>query len=212
MRREQNERLGAGQATPAAPERLLFCALELFARKGYAATTVREIVQAAKVAKPVLYYYFRNKEGIYIELMRSAFVKFEAVVDETTKEERPSRDRILRLCDRVFALFLENVELARVMNSVYYGPPQGAPFFDFEVYHRKFQDAITALVAQGMRSGEFRKGNVADDALAIIGAINMAMEMRLCHPEVELGREGLARILNVIFNGVRKQARKGVRR
>ncbi len=209
MRRERTDGAAVG---PGARERLLVRALELFARKGYAATTVREIVQAAKVAKPVLYYYFRNKEGIYIELMRSAFVKFEAVVDESTQEEGPSRERILRLCDRVFALFLENAELARVMNSVYYGPPQGAPFFDFEVYHRKFQDAITTLVTEGMRSGEFRKGQIADGALAIIGAINIAMEMRLCHPEVELGREGLARILKVIFDGVRQQARKGVRR
>ncbi|MEW6368210.1 MAG: TetR/AcrR family transcriptional regulator [Acidobacteriota bacterium] len=209
MNREQ---AGGTALGPGARERLLACALELFARKGYAATTVREIVQAANVAKPVLYYYFRNKEGIYIELMRSAFVKFEAVVDESTQEPAPAGDRILRLCDRVFALFLENVELARVMNSVYYGPPQGAPFFDFEVYHRKFQDATTALVSQGMRSGEFRKGSVDDAALAIIGALNIAMEMRLCHPEVELGRRGLARILRVIFEGVRRRERKGARR
>ena len=58
-------------------ERLLTGATELFTRKGYAATTVREIVAAAGVTKPVLYYYFRNKEGIYLELIRGAFAKFE---------------------------------------------------------------------------------------------------------------------------------------
>ena len=36
----------------------------LFAERGYDATSVREIVEAAGVAKPTLYYYFRSKEGL----------------------------------------------------------------------------------------------------------------------------------------------------
>ena len=61
-------------------QRLLEGAAELFTQKGYAATTVREIVAAAGVTKPVLYYYFRNKEGIYLELMREAFAKMDDLV------------------------------------------------------------------------------------------------------------------------------------
>jgi AcrR family transcriptional regulator len=39
-------------------------AARLFAERGYEATSVREIVEAAGVAKPTLYYYFRSKEGL----------------------------------------------------------------------------------------------------------------------------------------------------
>src|SRR5271166_2156862 len=39
-------------------------AARLFAERGYDATSVREIVEAAGVAKPTLYYYFRSKEGL----------------------------------------------------------------------------------------------------------------------------------------------------
>ena len=39
-------------------------AARLFAQNGYDATSVREIVEAAGVAKPTLYYYFRSKEGL----------------------------------------------------------------------------------------------------------------------------------------------------
>jgi len=39
-------------------------AARLFAQRGYDATSVREIVEAAGVAKPTLYYYFRSKEGL----------------------------------------------------------------------------------------------------------------------------------------------------
>src|ERR1700691_3525680 len=36
----------------------------LFAERGYDATSVREIVEAAGVAKPTLYYYYRSKERL----------------------------------------------------------------------------------------------------------------------------------------------------
>ena len=41
-------------------ERLLETATELFAEKGYAGASVREIVEKAGVSKPVLYYYFKS--------------------------------------------------------------------------------------------------------------------------------------------------------
>ena len=45
--------------------RLLETATELFAEKGYAGASVREIVEKAGVSKPVLYYYFKSKEGLF---------------------------------------------------------------------------------------------------------------------------------------------------
>jgi AcrR family transcriptional regulator len=52
--------------------RILDSAVRLFARKGFAATSVREIVQEADVTNPMLYYYFDSKEGLFsflIDLM-----------------------------------------------------------------------------------------------------------------------------------------------
>ncbi len=44
-------------------------AARLFAERGYDATSVREIVAAAGIAKPTLYYYFRSKEGLASALL-----------------------------------------------------------------------------------------------------------------------------------------------
>ena len=48
--------------------RLLEAATALFAEKGYASTYVREIVTRAGVTKPVLYYYFKNKGGLFYSI------------------------------------------------------------------------------------------------------------------------------------------------
>ncbi len=191
-------------------QRLLASATDLFTRKGYAATTVREIVGAAGVTKPVLYYYFRNKEGIYLELMREAFSRLEELIASSAGDRGSATQKLLRLCDRLYTLFMEHVKVARVMYSIYYGPQQGAPFFDFDSYHLKFQEAVRRLIQEGIRKGEFRKGNAEDMTWAILGAINVAIEVHLGHTELELGREGLARVLRLIFQGI--SAEKGRRK
>jgi len=190
--------------------RLLAAATDLFTQKGYAATTVREIVGAAGVTKPVLYYYFRNKEGIYLELMGEAFARVDGLIAGIAGDQGSAAQRLLRLCDRAYTLFTEKVKVVRVMYAIYYGPHQGAPFFDFDAYHHKFLEGVRRLIEEGIREGEFRKGNPDDMAWAVIGAINVAMEIHLGHPELQLGREGLARVLKLIFQGI--SAEKGRRK
>jgi TetR/AcrR family transcriptional regulator len=191
-----------------ARRRLLDGAAELFTRKGYSAATVREIVAAAGVTKPVLYYYFRSKEGIYLELMREAFAKMDELLSVLPGARGSATRKLLRLCDQTYSLFMENVKVARVMYAIYYGPQQGAPFFDFDAYHVRFIEAIRRIVAEGIRKGEFRKGNPEEISWAIIGAVNVAMEVHLGHTELELGREGLARVLKLIFQGIGAHRRR----
>lgn len=183
-------------------ERLLASALELFTRKGYASTTVREIVTTAGVTKPVLYYYFRKKEGIYLELIHRVSSKFDVLLDGLGHGHGSVTERLLHFSDEVFSLFMENIEVARLMYSIYYGPPQGAPFFDFESYQLKFQHRIRCLIKEGIRQEEFQKGRLEDMMWAILGAVNIAMEVQLCHPGMGVDRKRLVRILNLIFRGI----------
>jgi len=202
--RERKETGAGGEAR----ERLLSGATALFASKGYAATTVREIVERAGVTKPVLYYYFRSKEGIYLDLMREPFGKFTALVEETVLEAGSARERLFRLSLMAYDIFVENLDTARVMYSIYYGPPQGAPFIDFDAYHRRFQEAVLQVLRDGVRDGEFRRVDPHDAMWAVIGAVNVAMEVELCHPPQSLGRDGVRRVLKTVLEGIAMK-RKG---
>ena len=208
------EKQGKGQRASdgMARGRLLKSATELFTRKGYAGTTVREIVAAAAVTKPVLYYYFRNKEGIYLELMRGGLHRFDRLLEETLSTGGSAAERLTHLSTRVFSLLLEHIDVARLMYSIYYGPPQGAPYIDFDAYHRKLQDVIRGLVREGIRKGEFRRGNVEDMMWALNGALNVAMESQLCQPGAALDKEGLRRVLRIIYRGIAADGVAGKKR
>lgn len=107
--------------------RLLAAATELFTIKGYAATSVREIVEAAGVSKPVLYYWFGNKEGIYLELMTEPFGRFTALLEECLGTAGSPCGRLVDLLDRTLMLVRENLGGTRLMYSIYYGPPRALP-------------------------------------------------------------------------------------
>jgi AcrR family transcriptional regulator len=52
-------------------QQLISVALELFARRGYRATTMDDIADAAGVTKPLLYQHFSSKRALYLELVDS---------------------------------------------------------------------------------------------------------------------------------------------
>ncbi|HEX2849624.1 MAG TPA: helix-turn-helix domain-containing protein [Acidimicrobiales bacterium] len=60
--------------TPQGVERkqqLLEHAARLFAERGYAETRIADIVKAAGVAKGLFYWYFENKEALFLELVQT---------------------------------------------------------------------------------------------------------------------------------------------
>lgn len=187
-------------------ERLLTAALELFTAKGYAATSVREIVAAAGVTKPVLYYYFGSKEGLYLELMAKPFEEFSAILAETLDGGRGAGERILILCDRLFQLLVERLAAARLMYAIYYGPPQGAPFVDLESYHLRLHEVFGELVKSGMERGELIETEVADLVWVVLGILNIALEEQLSQRPPRIGRQGLARVLELALARFSKEA------
>src|SRR5580704_16421773 len=50
-------------------EQLVLVALELFAHRGYRATTMDDIAERAGVTKPLLYQHFSSKRALYLELV-----------------------------------------------------------------------------------------------------------------------------------------------
>jgi AcrR family transcriptional regulator len=182
--------------------RLMTSAIAVFARKGYAATTVREIVEAAGVTKPALYYHFGSKEGIFRAMMGEALQEFEATAASALGTEGSAEQRLLGFFDSMFALILDHIDVMRVLDAIYYGPPQGAPFFDFEVLHKRFIEIVRGLICEGIESGEFRPGDPDDLTWAIVGPFEVVRGMSLSRPELDFGRDRLARLLKVVFRGL----------
>jgi len=83
---------GATKRLPADRRRqqLLDVSLTLFAERGFNATTMDDIAEAAGVTKPLLYQHFVSKRALYLELVESvAVTMLEAVGKAVAAAESP---------------------------------------------------------------------------------------------------------------------------
>jgi len=71
-------------------------ALPLFARKGFAETTTKELAQAAGVSEPLLYKHFPSKEALYAEIQNFTCKGIDPVVQKLTDLE-PSTSTLVHL-------------------------------------------------------------------------------------------------------------------
>lgn len=185
-----------------ARERLLTAALALFNEKGYAAASVRELVQAAGVTKPVLYYYFGNKEGIYLELMENSYRTFETLAERIVSLDGSAQEKIVQFCRELFDISLELLPQVRLIYAIYYGPQQGAPQFDLEAYSVRLMELIQRLVSEGVAAGELGENSVEDMARAIIAILTSSINEQLSRRPTKLDRESLARMLHLLLGGM----------
>ena len=182
--------------------RLLNAAVRVFDRKGYAAASVREVAEMAGVTKPAVYYHFGSKEGLLLAILHQAERQLSHTLEQAALRPGPARERIVALCEDVYALFGQHVPLARVAHAVFLGPPDGAPPFDVTVFEVKFRRTIERMVEAGVASGEFRPVAIDDVALGVMAMLELCNERQL-HPAFEpVGPGVVRRLITLFFDGV----------
>lgn len=73
-------------------EQLVEIGREVFAERGYEATTVEEIASRAKVSKPIVYQHFGGKEGLYAVIVDREMARIVTAISRAISSGSP-RDR-----------------------------------------------------------------------------------------------------------------------
>lgn len=183
-------------------QRLLDAAIQLFTERGYTATSVREIVERAGVSKPALYYRFASKESLYLAILNDLARYADEVIAKTRPGAGPVRERLEKFLVGMFEAFEEKKASVRLINAVFWGPAQGAPPFDFQTFHNKLLVVLREIVGEGIATGELRAADPADMTLALMGVLSFTMDLTLARPELGVGKDGLRRALDLLFQGL----------
>jgi AcrR family transcriptional regulator len=165
-------------------------AAELFARQGYAATGIAEIVEVTGVARGALYYYIGSKENLLVEIQNRVMRPLLAAVRRIAALDE---DPVLRL-RMVSQTLLENI-LARLDHVwVYehdYRTLRGANRSRLLRQRREFENIVQDLLIAAMDDGSFRK---LDPRLAMLQFLNIHNHTyQWVDPEGEWDAEFLSR-------------------
>ena len=160
--------------TPSA-DRILLSALELFSSKGYDATSVREICEAAGITKPTLYHFFGSKEGVYRALVDGALDDFRQAVTRAMQAPGSAVDRLRRVGRAYFESARGRRDLLRFIFGLIHNPATSAPRTDFPRFYDEVVAQIAAEVEAGVARGEFVPGRADLRMLILMGALGEAL-------------------------------------
>jgi len=186
---------------PNTRERLLETATELFAEKGYAGTSVREIVDRAGVSKPVLYYYFKSKEGLFYAILEWAADVQQKILDEIFATSGTVLDRFIFFYRRISEGVQQYQNLYKMIHGLIYGPPQGAPEYDFPKYQRHMFNAVKQIYINGLTAGEVKPADEDEVAFLVLSLIDFNLNMNQVLPELA-DPQRPERLLRLAFQGL----------
>ena len=107
-------------------EKILDAAEDLFAEKGYDATSLGDVADTVGIRSPSLYNHFRNKEALYTAVVERLIARFAFPLLEMLNEEVTHKS-VLKWLVKLVNLHHDNPNFARLMqHAALSGGPQQA--------------------------------------------------------------------------------------
>ena len=96
-------------------EYLIRAAIDLFAKKGFADTSIRDIGKAAKVNVALIYYYFKDKEEILNQIITRAASRLVVILREIQESEPDPLECLKKMIYRQIRFAAESWKETKVM-------------------------------------------------------------------------------------------------
>lgn len=185
---------------PSLARRILREAIVLFATHGFAGTSIRQVVSAAGCTKPALYYYFANKEELYLRAVDDALAQLD-VLESVVDGGGSVRERMLAGLDGLRAHVQERPEALRLLFRAEMRKEEGQPEVDLRSFRARDLQRIEGLLREGVLRGELRPDlDVRDAAVALVGTAHLHLQLWLDGTPLppDLG----SRVVTLFFAGI----------
>jgi TetR/AcrR family transcriptional regulator, cholesterol catabolism regulator len=166
--------LRGSQTNPERREQIVAAAAELFARQGYAETSLQDIMDSLGVTGAAYYYYFANKEAVLLEILDSALARVEQVLLELELDpDLSAEEKLRRTIEAHSKAIAENAQAASVLFSEV-AKNNGKPFRAIHNRMRAYTDEVIDLYRQGVADGSLLDVEPRLAVYALLGMANWA--------------------------------------
>ena len=153
-------------------ERIFLEAWAMFQQLGFRGTSVDELCLRCGITKPTLYYYFGNKENLFVHVLMRQLQGFGSVL----AADQPLDQRLTELAQAVFAAF--TADIGSMMRDMEHVLDQALHDAMDQAFHRELFDPLTNAMRDGMENGELRQGEPEFYAWIFLGLVNTFVRSR----------------------------------
>jgi len=177
-------------------------AMELFAQKGYDATSVEEITSIVGIAKGTLYYHFSSKEEIFNFLIEEGMNLLKNSIEIKTSKFTNSIDKIKAVILIQIKSIVKYENLITLVISQMWGKEERNSRCRDYIY--EYIKILETIIKEGIEKGEIRNGNPKAIASGIFGFTCSSLLYKL-NNEKELDIQEIYKdFSNYAVNGLRK--------
>jgi AcrR family transcriptional regulator len=184
-------------------EQLIAVGRQVFAERGFEATSIEEIADRAKVSKPVVYEHFGGKEGLHAVIVDRAVQDLMSRLLQSLEADHP-RDQVARAADS-FLRFVETEEDAfRVLIQ---DAPGGGGGGSLPSLLADVATNVETVFARQLKAHGFDRRMAPVLARALVGMVALTGQWWL--DERKPKREVVAStIMNLVWNGLKDLQRQ----
>jgi AcrR family transcriptional regulator len=153
--------IARGARSAARREAILVAALDEFSTRGFDATRIDDVAKRADVGKGTVYLYFKDKESLFQELIRTMLTPLIGVIEALGAVDMPVNTFAERLTD----LFVREVYETRRRDVIRLIISEGRRFPKLaDFYYREVLSRVLKTVRKLLRRA-LERGELADDAV-----------------------------------------------
>ena len=147
-------------------------AIRLFADRGFAGTSLQDIADTLGITRPALYYYVKSKDELLARLAADVAGGSAAQITElAARRDLDASGKLREIARLTVARVAAQPERFRLLiRSEADLPPDLSAAYDAS--RRAVLKAVTGVIEDGIRAGQFRPADARVAALAVIGMGN----------------------------------------
>ncbi|MBP2634649.1 MAG: betI [Firmicutes bacterium] len=190
--------------------KIIEAAIPLFATKGLANVSVKELADAAGVNIALISYYFGGKDNLYAYILEDQLTKLKDAIETIKVEDIPAIMRMKKFADSILATNKNNPYICQFFHMEVFNPSK---YFDTSVRNAvcHTHGFLRSCIEEAKNKGEIR-GDV-DAALAAMGflkILNLSFTAHdLCKElmgnKEDLAAQYVAQALEIYLHGVAVQ-------
>ncbi|HEV8338795.1 MAG TPA: TetR/AcrR family transcriptional regulator [bacterium] len=181
---------------------IVAAATRLFARRGFAETSMRQIAEAAGVSKAAIYHHFRDKDRLYRSLLEEAIESLTAAMKRVL-DDGPAAAALARAVALHLQFAAGGADLVRVLVAEELRADPRKRFGNVVARHREEELAIFQTVLErGIARGEFKPVDPVLSAQALSAVIHVLDVGMLSADQPLPVSETVANMMDVLLNGL----------
>jgi AcrR family transcriptional regulator len=150
---------------------ILFQAKEFFSKKGYKGTSLEDLTRVFGVSKPAIYYYFKSKMDILLDLHATGFKKAEKGFDEILSTDLPIKQKLGKILKMHVENIISDIELHRVFYLEEIEMPKRLRR-KIKNRRKEYTNKVAKLYENGIKEGSFNKIDPNLAVYFLLGACN----------------------------------------